>query len=316
MTFRQLEIFSAIVDTGRFTSAARKLYVAQPSVSQQIQLLEQELGEPLFVRLKNRTIHLTEAGKVLKGHADLILRQCQIAKMEVSTLTTEPSGQIRMGIGGHQLTFMLAPAFRNFHERFSKVCVDIVNGTTPQLLEMLKTNQLDLALLNFPIQSPELQTRLLFTEELCVVIQKTHPIAQHSVADVSEIAQLPLVLFDQSTSTRRRLDAFFQASKITPKVIFELSSVEAMLRMVEEGLGATIVPLSSTLDKAALKKLRVLRIQGKPLTRSVGLAMPPVTRVPRILDVMLDLVEHRFREIGESVEATGRGGSNGSVSRL
>jgi len=303
MTIRQLEIFSAIVETGRFTSAAKKLYVAQPSVSQQIQVLEQELGEQLFVRLKNRKIYLTEAGKILKSHADLILRQCQIARMEVSALTREPSGQIRIGIGGHQLTFMLPPVFREFHSRFPKVCVDIINGTTPQLLEMLNTNQLDLALLNFPVQSRDLQTRVLFTEELCLVVRKSASLARKEVVDISDIAHLPLVLYDQSTSTRRRLDAFFQEAGISPNVIFELSSVEAMIRMVGEGLGATIVPLSSMLGKKEAGRLCALRIRGKPLSRAVGVAMPPIPRVPRVIDVMLGLVENRFREIKALMEA-------------
>jgi LysR family nitrogen assimilation transcriptional regulator len=96
MTLRQLEVFSAIVETGRFTAAARKLYLAQPSVSQQIHALEEELGDRLFVRLKNRRVELTEAGKIFKEHSDLVLRQCELARMEVSALSREPSGQIRL----------------------------------------------------------------------------------------------------------------------------------------------------------------------------------------------------------------------------
>src|SRR5581483_9284635 len=110
MTLRQLEMFKAIVETGRFTGAAERLYVAQPSVSQQINLLEEELGARLFLRLKNRKLIVTEAGKILKEHADIILRQCQLVQMEISSLTAEPTGTIRIGIGGHQLTSMLPPA--------------------------------------------------------------------------------------------------------------------------------------------------------------------------------------------------------------
>src|SRR5216684_6537807 len=91
MTIRQLEMFKAIVETGRFTGAAERLYVAQPSVSQQIKLLEDELGARLFLRLKNRKLIVTEAGRILKEQADVILRQCQFVQMEISSLTKDPA---------------------------------------------------------------------------------------------------------------------------------------------------------------------------------------------------------------------------------
>ena len=293
MTLRQLEIFSAIIETGRFTAAARKLYVAQPSVSQQIRALEEELGEPLFIRLRNRKLHLTEAGKILKGHADLMLRESQIAQMEIASLSREPVGQIHIGVGGHQLTSMLPPALSAFRSKFTKVSVDIFNGTTPQIAQMLRTNHLDLGIVNFPVDIPELRTELLFTEELVVAVRPSDPLSRKRRIEPDQIAQLPLVLYDRSTSTRQRLDKFFRQHDITPNVVIELSSVEAMKSMVAGGLGAAIVPASALLNS----ELRGATIKGRPLAASVGVAMPMLPRLPKVLDSILELIKTRFREI-------------------
>ncbi len=303
MTFRQLEIFKAIVETGRFRRAAERLYLAQPSVSQQVQSLEEELGETLLIRNKNRDLALTDAGKLLHQHAESILRQCELARMEIGGLSREPTGTIRIGVGGHQLTSMLPMALLAFHSRFPKVCVDIVNSTTPQLIEMLTSNRLDLGIVNLPIQAASLRTRLLFTEEMVVVVRRSDRLARRGTIAPSEIAKLPLVLYDHTTSTRKRLDQFFHDTNLAPKPIFELSSVEAMKRMVEAGLGASIMPYSALATPWERRKLRALRIAGAPLKRQVGAALPPLSRMPQVVDEALRLIEENFDTLSKTLPA-------------
>lgn len=297
MTNRQLEMFMAIVETGSFTKASEKLRVAQPSISLQIHLLEEELGERLFLRMRNRTIQLTDAGKILKERADLILRQFQIAQMEISAISREPTGQLRIGIGGHQLTSMLPPALSEFHLRYPKIHVKLVNGTTPHILDMLKTHSLDLGVVTFPLATNELRLQPLFSEDMVVVIKKPHALAKRQTISPTELASLPLVLYDESTSTRAKLDHFFREANIAPTTVLELSSVQSMLMMVEAGLGATIVPASAMLSAGETSDLRALRISGRRLTREVGVAMPNVSPLPRVVEEMLQLISHRFREI-------------------
>ena len=303
MTLRQLEMLKAIVDTGRFTGAAEKLRVAQPSISQQIRQLEEELGASLFLRLRNRQLVLTEAGRVLNEHANVIFRQCETARIEISALTSKPVGQIRIGLGGHQLTSMLPPALSDFHRQFPKVSVDIVNSTTPQLIEKLKSNQLDLAVVNFPVNVRELRTELLFSEPLVVVVPTKGPFAHQTSIEPGDLAQLRLVLYDQSTSTRRRLDEFFSQHGIRPQIVFELSSVEAMKLMVQAGLGATIVPHSAMLGAKKRDGLRLLRIRGATLQRSVGVARPALPRLPNVIEWMVTKIKECFREIERSVRS-------------
>lgn len=296
MTLRQLELFVTIVETGSFTRAAEKLHVAQPSISVQIQQLEDELGDRLIFRMRNRKLFLTEAGKVVKRHADHILRQSDILRMAVASLTQDPVGTVYIGIGGHQLTSMAAPALSSFHRKFPKVRVNITNATTPQIIDLLKSNGLDLGIVTLPIHEKDLRTQVLFSEEMVVVVRKSDTLAQKGQIGAAEIARLPLVLYNQNTRMRARLDEFFRREGILPTVVLELSSVETMEMMVEAGFGATIIPASAVNALPYRDTLQPLRIRGKPLTRDVGIAMTSFPRLPKLIDALFRLIQERFGE--------------------
>jgi DNA-binding transcriptional LysR family regulator len=279
------------------------LYLTQPSVSQQIKSLEEELGETLFVRSRARELQLTEAGRILREHADSVLRQCEMAIMEIGSLNRDPSGRVRIGVGGHQLTSMLPPALSALHARFPKVCFDIVNSTTPQLIEMVTSNRLDLAIVNLPIDAPGLRIKVLFTEEMVVAVRRSDPLARKKSISPAEIGRLSLVLYNHTTSTRKRLDRFFHEANLSPKTMFELSSVEAMKRMVEAGLGATIVPWSALAAPWERHELCGLRIQGSPLKRQVGTALPALSRMPRVIDEIVKLIEENLARVARPLPA-------------
>ena len=298
MTLRQLEIFVTIVGTGSFTRAGEKLHVAQPSISLQIQQLEDELGERLIFRMRNRKMFLTEAGKVVKKHADHILRQSDVLRMDVASLTQDPAGEVYVGIGVYQLISTLAPVLSPFHKRFPRVRVDITNATTPQIIDLLKSNGLDLGIVILPISDKDLRTQVLFSEEMVVVVRKSDTLAQKREIGAAEIGHLPLVLYDQKTRTRARLDEFFRREGISPTVVLELSSVEAMEMMVEAGFGATIIPASAVKALPYRDTLQPLRIRGKPLARDVGVAMTSFPRLPKLIDELLRLIQEKLGEFG------------------
>ena len=298
MTLWQLKIFVAIVEAGNFTKAADKLHIAQPSISQQMQQLEKELGERLIFRMRNRKMFLTEAGKLVKKHADCLLRQAEILRMEVASLTQDPTGEACIGIGGHQFTSLVAPALASFHAKFPKVRLDIKNATTPQIVDLLKSAGLDLGIVTLPISDKELRTQVLFSEEMVVVVKKSSPLANRRQIRPAEIGRLPLVLYDQNTQTRGRLDDFFRKEGISPKIVLELSSVEAMEMMVDAGFGAAIIPASAAKVVPYRDMLHALRIRGRPLTRDVGVVMARFSRLPRIIDELLRLIQETFCGIG------------------
>ncbi len=297
MTLRQLEILCAISETGGFHAAAQKMYLAQPSISQQMHSLEQELGQQLFLRSRSRRVQITEAGRVLREHAERVLRICQMARAEIGALAREPSGQLRIGMARHHLIDLLPPVLATFHRRFPKMRVALVSGTSAQLLNYLRTDRLDLGLVSFPIETKDLDSEILLTEELVLVVPKDSALGSKRSVEPDIIRSLPLVIHDQSTNTRRQLDSYFREAGITPQIAFEVSSVEIMKKIVMTGLGASILPASVVVDDATRRKLHYLSIEGRPLLHSVGLVAPLHQQFPPVVNSLRNLIRERMTAI-------------------
>jgi DNA-binding transcriptional LysR family regulator len=297
MTLRQLEIFCAISETGGFHAAAQKLYLSQPSISQQMHSLEEELGQQLFLRSRRRRVQITEAGRLFREHSERILRICQMARAEIAALASEPTGQLRIGMARHHLSDMLPPVLATFHRQFPKMRVALVSGTSAQLLNYLRTDRLDLGLVSFPIETKDLDSEMLLTEELVLVVPKDSALGSKRSVEADVIGSLPLIIYDQNTNTRRQLDRYFREAGITPRIAFEVSGVETMKKMVMAGLGASILPASVVVDDARRRKLHYLSLEGRPLLRSVGFVTPLHQQFPRVVDSLRNLIRERITEI-------------------
>ncbi|MFB3924252.1 MAG: LysR family transcriptional regulator [Terriglobia bacterium] len=301
VTLRQLEVFKAIAGSLSFSRAALMLHVAQPSVSQQIRQLEEELGARVFLRSRNQKVRITEAGKAVEESAKRIMREVQTLRMTVSTLTGEPTGEIHIGVGGgHQLTSRLLPGLRRLRDEFPGLHVAILNGTTADILEHLKSSVLDIGIVTFPISAPGLRTEPLLTEEMLVVVRNDHPLAAKRVIAPVELRRLRFVLYDRTARLRPHLDDFFKTQGFRPEIAIESSSEDAMQMMVVAGVGATILPASEIFGSAYQKSLHALHIKGTPLTREIGVAIPDSPRFPRIVDEMLRFMRGQFSENGRT----------------
>jgi DNA-binding transcriptional LysR family regulator len=135
---------------------------------------------------------------------------------------------------------------------------------------------------------------VLFSEELVVVTDKSSRFGKRNFITAPEIGELSLVLFDKTTGTRRCLDDFFQREKITPHVVLELSSGEALLEMVKAGFGATITPISAANGRP--KGLHVLRIKGNAPVREVGVVATCYPRMPQVINKLLHLIAKSFHD--------------------
>jgi DNA-binding transcriptional LysR family regulator len=175
--------------------------------------------------------------------------------------------------------------------------MDIENATTPIILDLLKSNRLDLGIVTLPVSDRELKTQVLFSEEMVVVVKKNSPLARKRQITAADIGKLPLVLYDRAARTRALVDEFLRDAGVTPEVVVELSSVEAMEMMVEAGFGAAIIPYSAVRALPYRDTLHPLRIRARLLIRKVGVAMSEFSRIPRVVDELLQFIRERFQAI-------------------
>jgi DNA-binding transcriptional LysR family regulator len=242
MELNQLAYFEAIARHLHFTRAARELHVAQPSVSQQIRKLEQELGMPLFHRTR-RGVSLTEAGRVLLPRARAILRQVDEARSELQELTALGRGTLRVGappsVGTHVLPAVLA-GFRQAHPNIGLVFREAGSLT---LVQGLVDGELDLAVVIQPIRHPALETMPLQEERLLLAVPPGHHLTGREEVRLEELREEPFVLLREGVyDLRLQTLAACRRAGFEPLVALDGSEMDSVLRFVGAGLGVAILP--------------------------------------------------------------------------
>ena len=192
----QLRYAVAVARTGNFSRAAEQCHVAQPSLSQQIQKLEEELGERLFDRLK-REVKLTPAGEVFLRRAVRILEEADAAKREAKDATALLRGTITIGVLPTIAPYLLPGAITAFAEQYPGVEIVVQEDTTAGLLKLALAYEIDLALASRPIKDDRMELRDLFTEELVLALPSNHPLARRRTVKVSDLDGERLVVLKE-----------------------------------------------------------------------------------------------------------------------
>ncbi len=308
MNLHQLNVFRAIVETGSFSKAASELCIAQSAVSYHIKLLEAEVGDPLFLRVKTR-VYLTETGKVLWKHVERIFKAVEEAKSAIAEMGQGHSGELHFGLGVSSLSDQLPGFLKHLKEICPRVSFNVIMGSSPQILESIRVNKLDLGIVSLPVESSDFTTQQLFyeEEEMVVITHKESPHAKDSEITPEELVGLPLILYNKSTATRSNLDQFFREADVTPFVFMEVDREETMMSLVKSGLGAAILPRCVPGLQEESESLHFLRLKNAYLRREVGVTLLNSPTRPFLVEQALRLCrEHFHASIPRSLSASKR----------
>lgn len=244
MDFRLLEYFLAVCEELHFTKAAVQLGISQPTLSQQIRLLEERVGMPLFQRIGKRN-YLTEAGQTLKEHALNIFHELEQAQSEINELKGMQRGRLTIGCSGNHL---LTRTLISFHQKQPGISISVVELATEETRAGLLANKLDLGVVFLPLEDEQLVSKELYTEELCLAVAKQHPLAAAEAVKLDQLTEVPLILFPEKFLVRQMVDSYSAQAGVQLQPAFELSTMDSMLQMVRLGVGATILPRSYLLQ--------------------------------------------------------------------
>lgn len=282
---RQLEILKTVADSGSFTAAARLMHVSQSAVSRQILLLEEELKEPLFVRL-GRKVRLTAAGETLLQLSHRVLADVR----ETTTAIVEHHRKLRGTIqlaGGMTVCLHVFPSLlKEYRRRHPDVEVKLTTGATPQLLERLRSGTVDVALLTLPVEGADLIQVPVMREELLLVTHPSHALARQRKVQARDLDRQPLVLFERGSSTRRVIDDMLVREQINPKIVMETENVEILKALVAIGLGMAIIPYQAVAREVRAGQLWCTRLDGVSMVRETGWVYMRAARVPRLVQEM------------------------------
>lgn len=283
MDFHQLKVFREAARTGSFTRSSERLHLSQSTVSLHIKKLEEEFGVPLFLRAKRR-VQLSEAGKRLLPYADRVFQELKNAEMAVKELGEMECGAIRLGSGGTTVTYVLPKVLRAFQTRYPRIELIVTTGSSEALAQAVHHQTLDLAIVMQPVQSSlALEVLPLLREELVYVIGSGHKLAAKTALEPGDILEAPMISFLRGSAMQIVVDQYFRAMGVVPRITMEMENTEAIKALVCAGLGAAILPLCCV-SGSQKSGIRVLRIHNFPIERSLALAFPKISVVPRAIE--------------------------------
>ena len=277
MELRQLRYFTCIARCGSFTKAAAEVFIAQSALSQQLALLEEELGATLFHRSR-RGVELTEAGRTFHAHAVAILRQVEDAKTSVHASETDPAGKVVFGIPHSASNALALPLLMAVRRELPHVELELTEELTGNLVSQMRAGQINLAVLFDDGSLDEFNTIPLIEEELVLIgLPELHRL-HHQVQpmNLDSALRLPIILPAPPHGVRPIIERAAREHGLpAPNVVADISSISILRTTLLAGLGFTLLPpmplmqdvLSGTLEIASLADSPL----ESPLTRRLML---------------------------------------------
>ena len=295
MNLRRLKYFVKIVDIGSLTQAAEILHIAQPALSQQIATLEGEFRQQLLVRTK-RGVTPTEAGRVLYRHAQVMLKQFELAQADVRNCGRALSGQVSVGLApGTAASALALPLLKSVRARHPNLVLYLNENLGTTLCEQVGNGRMDMAMLHGGRNLvPGLTFEPLLTEELVLVAPADYPCDPQCVS-LADLRDMELLLPRAHNYLRQYVNEAFASLQMVPRVVAEIESTATLSAAVASGVGATVLPASAARALAESIQARVCRIVSPAI--EVPLALCTSSRLPlsepaqAVRAIILELVD-------------------------
>lgn len=288
MTLVQLEYIVAVDTYRHFALAAEHCFVTQPTLSMQIQKLEEELGVKLFDRSKQPVVP-TEVGEEVIQQARLLLSQAQVVKEIISTKKGEVAGELRLGVIPTLAPYLLPLFLKSFLKHYPKVKLRVTELTTERMAEDLKKSKLDAGLLVTPLQDASLKEQVLFYEELVAYVSRSNNLYEKQYVLPRDIDLDRLWLLEEGHCFRSQILNLCELRSTLPEgraFEYEAGSIETLRRMVEQDNGVTIIPELATLDFTARQQKLVRYFDAPAPVREVSLVTHRDYVKKRLLEVL------------------------------
>lgn len=241
MEIHQLTYFVAVAETGSFSRAAERCNIAQPSLSQQIMKLEQELGELLFDRLRRRVV-LTDAGRMLLPRATAILAELQDIKHAMNQDTDAGRGMLTVGFIPTISPFVLPRVIKRFSQDFPHARLSVHEDLTEALVRDLVDGKLDVGITSMPIHNKLIRTEELLTEPLMVASSRKYDIITRASIHVKELDDFPFIALSEVHCLGEQVQSFCYQQDLDLRIVCHTSQLSTLQNCIALGLGVSLVP--------------------------------------------------------------------------
>nr|WP_298789922.1 LysR family transcriptional regulator [uncultured Allomuricauda sp.] len=288
LEIRHLHYFLTLADTLHYGQAAERLLISQSALSQQIQRLETILKCPLFKR-HNRKVELNRAGALFKTEAEIIVGQMQTSMERWNASIEGHTGMIKIGFVGSAIQEFLPEKIKELSLAYPKIQFVLKEGSNQVLRELLERNQLDVGLMRSNEVPDTMSFKSVATENLCVVLPKNHPVGTANFKSLKQLSNQSFILFpnQQSQSYYHQIISLCASHGFTPKIKHQSIHGPAIFKLVESGLGISIVPKSLTLSSKY--KVDFIELKDEPFKTELFAVWNKKTN-NKALDIFLRLL--------------------------
>lgn len=280
-------LFSVVSRNKSFSKAAQELFMTQSAVSQAISKLEKELEVQLFYRTSKGVV-LTNEGKLLNDHVSSALGMINVAEdilLEVKTLKT---GTLRIGVGDTISRYFLLPYLEKFHTTYPGIKLNILNGTTLEISEFIKSGRADIGICNLPIQDEQLQViPCKEVQDIFVCGEKYKNLTERPVS-FEYILRMPLIFLEENTNSRLYVESFLKERGLQISPAFELGSHDLLLEFSRINLGISCVVKEFSMDYLDRGVLYEVKLEEEIPMRNIGICY--------LKDVQISQAARRFVE--------------------
>ncbi|URN96809.1 MAG: LysR family transcriptional regulator [Candidatus Pristimantibacillus lignocellulolyticus] len=253
------KVFYWAAKTGSLTKAAKSLYITQPSVSHAIKQLEESFGMTLFYR-NSKGVALTQEGHILYSYIEQSQILITLAEEKLAALKNLESGELRIGGSDSLFKHYLLRYLEQFHQNFPAVKLQLIHGTTPEIISFLKEGKIDLGVVRMPIVDPQLELKEGIQLQDCFVAGAHYAELKDVVLSLDKLIQYPLILFSRNSRARMAITELMQGYGYELKPAIEVGSVDLLIEFARKGLGISYVTrefVSKELEDGSLFEIRL-----------------------------------------------------------
>jgi len=270
MHLHQLKYFVSVVETGSVTKAAEHCFISQPSLSQQLTKLEDNIGKKLFTRVKGKLI-LTNPGQILYEQARKILRSVEDAEHSVNDIDNTSGGSVTIGILPTLAPFILPSTLITLSKKFPEATVIVREEISEAIVDAAARGEIDILIEVLPFDETHLNVELLFSDEFYVAVHQDNPLAKLKKIPIESLDDIPFILLEDIHCLARQIEQYCFNKHFMPKVLFKTSQLATVKQLIEIQYGISILP-SIAIDKELDSCIKYIKLKGKTPTRDVVLA--------------------------------------------
>ena len=270
MTLTQLQYTLAVAEEGNFTQAAEKFFVTQPTLSMQVQKLEEELAVKLFNR-STKPISLTTIGEKIIEQAKIILKEARRMDDIVSMERGIVGGNFRLGIIPTIMPTLLPLFLNTFIKKFPKVNLKIEELNTAAIVEELKNGKLDAGIAASPLEDSKLIEKPLYYEPFVGYIPQTHPLSKLKSLNPSDLEKMDVLVLEDGHCFREHVLKLCQTPNPTNSFNLKSGSFETLIHLANDGLGMTLLPYLQTRNLSLKNKENLRPFESPEPAREISL---------------------------------------------